>query len=491
MPNRNKSIVAATAYPQAVREIIAEMDDEPKDRPKQFIGRRTEVDRIMRTVHSSIPTKRRQGVPRRKIGFQEAVLRIITGGPGAGKTSLLKEVEAKCRHHKCRVIRLHVEDLASPENLTNAIRKACHWRGKETLQTLGREVASTTATATDSIIGGWIRFGAQLAGLLVADTTQELDAETIEPARAVLRCWQGDEPANPQDVLVLLSRLGPTVITMDEAHLLDRYLSEDSSATAPTVIRTLATPEARADAKVGRCIMIVAGLNDLHPTITRLGTFRQNPLQLGAFTGTDTEEVIASWIDRATADSAVKEQAKQHWLPVLSVEFGQWPHHAIGAGMGARAVLDTGGPEAVMTEWGIAAVREVAENYRRRLYGYVAGLAQDEGVPLDPAMAVALSLPDGGGNVSIRRVLMLTGLALKFEQEDRDATGQTAKLPTPEDAVKRMMRAGILEYADIDGTDRMPSHLRMAIPSLGAYLRAVPRDRNSPAERAVAEAARV
>lgn len=479
------------AYPAAIADMIAVLRDEPKDAPEEFIGRARETRTIMRAIHGSIPTKRRETLDPTDVSHQPAVLQMITGGPGAGKTSLLKAIEARCRHHNCRVIRLRDEELENPETLTNAIRKKCHWWGRDTLTTLGRELANTTAAATDAVGGGWVRRLVRVLGGGKVEPGSDLEADSIRPARAVLECWQRDAPADPTDVLRLLSTLGPTIITIDEAHQLDPYLNTDRTATARTVIRTLATPEARHEAGVKNCVMVVAGLNDLHPTITELGTFRQMPLQLGAFCEADVRTVLEHWIDRAHAPAEATERAKAAWVPILATGFGQWPHHTVGAGMGACTILQVDSTGATTNEWGIRAVCEIAENYRKRLYGYVSTMAQQEDNPLEVVLAVAHAMQQVHGTANAEEIQLLTARVLEEHRQELAAAQPTAdkpaSIPDFERSVQLLLRTGILEYADIDGTATMPSRLRISVPSLGDHLRGLPMRTEGPATKALRE----
>ena len=284
-----------------LREFVNEDDKEP---PPVFVGRGGVIGDILKAAdrawNTAPPGKGRPGATR-----------IVSGAPGAGKSSVLAELERRCRKdakrkHAPRVLKLSAAQFSNVGDVLQGMAEA-----------VGPKKADRLFAEESRSSGGHV--SAKVAGYSSGRATA---APAATPTLAALASWAKKRKVNWDY---------PLIVAIDEAQNL-----RPSNSAAAALLQTIH------EAAAGRPLtLVLAGLGDVPQRAEEMGLTHGLKLHpLGGLEPLETAELAGRFCGYfGIAGDGLLER-----LLELAAACENWPshlHHALQAF--GKAVLDVGG----------------------------------------------------------------------------------------------------------------------------------------------------
>ena len=328
-----------------LRDFIAAGEKSP---PPVFVGREGVISDILAAAERAWrPGKSRHGEP--------GMTRIVQGAPGSGKSSVLAELESRCRRAPARsgaprALILNSADIADPAYVLRRLAEAVNPAEADGLFRDERRSFRLDLGVRPAGIGGGAGW----------DRSSERPA--AEPTLAAFARWAAgwNSPGDTRD----LKWDFPLIVAVDEA----QRLPPGPHSPAANFIQSIH------DAAVGLPLtLVLAGLGDTPDVAGSMGLTRGLTLHpVGALSGEETEELLRAFCGRfGIAAAGVGDQ-----LARLAAPCEDWPRHLHFALQAfGSAVLEKGGDAARISWDGVFAA---AAGSRRAHYSAQQDMAMRE-----------------------------------------------------------------------------------------------------------------
>lgn len=369
-------------------------------------------------------------VARATDGQRDSRTLVVSGGPGAGKSAYLREVERLWKD-KAVVVEVLADEM-TPGEVFAKVAKAAGVPVKEQRE--------RRAEAKGGVNAGFARLGGRLA-----DTTRR-PADSELAARGRVMPWE--LMRERLKVLGMGKGRKPLILVCDEAQTLDQ---EDKATTG--MLRSLHRGDLDADNPIP-VIPIFAGLANTEEVMGDCGISRDtggNFVPLGRLTEAQSREYALKILAHLDADGSQGEMAR--WVEWAEEHSDGWPMHLrdqMNAVAEEMLRLDTSRLRDLDGER-IARVATKArdDHYGRRLTATRAKLLR----PLYHLLARAASEGEGAP------IAELVDRAEKYGEEQGKPVGG-------EDVLDRLVRAGVLQPVSA----AKPDVYHCPIPSLADWL---------------------
>ncbi len=386
------------------------VDDGEKTPPPVFVGRADILQHVLTKIRRT--GEKMEGIP--------GSTTIIQGAPGAGKSSILSELERRAPDDvNARVVKISNTDLET--NLPN----------------ITRAIAFAGAAGSEQWFELWTRFGAGWFQRLPQMTNLQI------PACADLNELLQMRPRSDWTAPVIVAvdevqrfahnKCGPHAQFMQQIH--------DASTTLPITL-------------------VLAGLGDTQSVIQDLGlTHGLRPFSVGSFDAKERDELTDKWC----AHFGIAIGAQRSQIDDLMSPADGWPRHLHWAQQAlAESLLIEGvdGDADRIPDWEVVQSRAdwLREGYYQTQYSeamryspkltarvlYDVGLAESKGTPLDSA--------------TLREKL------ISYGSEDEGAYLEIPPSHTPAEFVTHLVHCGALQET-LDGMG-----LTCPIPSFQSYI---------------------
>ena len=394
--------------------------------PLRFVGRDAEIENIRAVVADHA----------RGAGQTQ----VIRAAPGAGKTALLRELQARFKASgEARPVYLEAMAFVWPEQVIAKMFKVLEDPAAE------RIGAVETETEEQHAEGG-LKLGAQLkAG--------------VSSSRSVQR---ENRPATFFEAFQHLQKDGPPVVLLvDEAQLWE----PDRGGAGRT---SSLLSEAHVNPDGLPLLIVAAGLGETRQVLAERGASKLDTGYgsgggvLGALEDAEMAEVCEAFFDRYRIVGNRRQRAE--WTQALIAETDGWPRHLTNALRGAARALLAG--QGDLAQASLAEAEAGAQVYRREYYGrQIEPFAGMEA--LLAAVFTQVRHSAGCGGSAIHK-------AIAQAYEENPVLG---KAMPEEDVFERLLHQGLIQDFGL-------SEYRCPIPSLSRYVAAFCADRGFPLDTA-------
>lgn len=444
--------------PVEVQDFVDEQGTGLKDDPVEFVGRKKELDGLVRRIQRTTQ------------GQDDEIslpAEMLIAAPGAGKTSMLTQLQGRLEKLGMAVVEANAEDFTSPEKFSDRVRKTPPWSDYATAKNVAAKVGESFVQGLDSLLGT----GAQVVGIVATGgSVAKPDVDLVE---RVVKVWKNNGTPDIEDCLKLLDhgRAQGCVVLLDEAQEL-RELTGDPKSTegrvATQILRTLGKPKDRGKGDVSRSTLVLAGLSDTNAVVETLGSPGIEPRVLAPLPLASVRVMITNAIRvGAKQDEALQSEAIVAWLDLLAERYGDWTRIAQAGAEAARLLLKEYGGDAVHQKWGLGALVALADEKRRSVYRAAITRAEKENVSTLLRNAVSFGLLCNNNRIDHDTMDdVIDACALHREP----GLTRAERRETREANVLRMLRAGL-----IDVTTHLPNagsetHYYCPIPSLITHI---------------------
>ena len=365
------------------------LQDGGRGEPVHFAGRKADI----RAMEGLLANVRDKGA---------GLTRVIKAAPGAGKTSLLRELKARWEKSKvARPVLLEAPDFSDPAQVIGAM-----------LYAIDKNAANRFGV-TEARSGGHLSRYTQRTNL----------------------------PTTFSDALsVLEDRETPVLLLVDEAHL----WGTDEEIGDQRISHLLL--EAHLNQQRLPLLIVAAGVGDAAQAVTERSGSRLSTgsrVLLGPLSDEEMREVCVKFFERFGIAGSDPQRAE--WTDALISDTGGWPRHLTNALRGAAQALIEGSGD--LSRSSLEAAREGGRGFRREFYR-----EQIEPFQRMPELLAAVfgAMPESEG---------ATGAALRAAinqayEETPDLADEMAK---PEVFAKLLHRGLIQEFGENDYNCPIPS----------------------------------
>lgn len=442
------------SLPPGALKLIQSKSQTLKDSPKHFIGREDELTRFKDLVQDTVAPQP---------GLTAPTGATIMAAPGAGKTSLIRELAKRLRAKGTAVASITPSDMGSPGALADALKRQPPWSTKEWRKQFGISAAVVTSDGVDRSVQFALNTGALLVGLppLVPN---------FGVAKGIAQAWAtAPEPGIDQTLLMLdLSSAEGSVLLVDEGQRIHDVgaRSEAAKNCIDRIILSLATPDQRHDAGITRSTIIMAGLSDTQRMVRGTGSYGLMPHVLAPLPTEQVRELVTWFIRQGSdGDAELATMAEAAWRDQLCERYGDWTRHAQAGATAAMLILRAGKREAVQHPNGMMAVVALADRYRNEVYDAVKNTAEDDGVAAELAELIGHALRYNGNLIPERQFRMLIGKAVEARYHTDPSLPDAVNI-----TINRLLRAGIIDRTNHIQRIAPPNCVYGPIPSLNRYL---------------------
>lgn len=448
--------------PEDIRRAVAAEPAILRAHPDKVLGRDKELKEIKRHL-----TKVTKG-PRKSTGVKA---QAIVGSPGAGKSTMLKQIRLDLEADGTNVIKLVAADVTRPERFSQKVRDHPPWNRQDLWDRIAEAATTSGASVLDDIINTFTTPGLKHL-VRIAQILKGIEAEDMGPVTEALRAWREGQTPTMASVMRLLQNTNDrgTVIIIDEGQELASYHRDaPRGEAAAEVLRMMNDPDARAEARVWNVTMLIGGMTDIPEVVKGLTTIRPDPHILDAVPLDAARAMIVNGIDRSQVNEADKARAKTQWVDPLTARYSDWTRHAQCGAEAARIVLDHAGARALDEPWGLALVLDKADAERRELYDEIVTRARDNGVISDLQYVVMRALAANQRRLSETNMIRLVGTWII--DVDQGPQGKL-RVMDPEikaasdQMIRDMNRSGMIAIRDGEYISPIPSLVRYITQTL-------------------------
>lgn len=328
-----------------------------------FIGR---AEQLERRIESALrrETVTKQG---RRISQTSGAATVITGAPGAGKSSLLGAITESLEAEGIGVVAMEATKLRSKESFGEHMAAAglevAAERASEIWQSRWQNVEQWASGKHDTHDNRITRLTMRhVAGIakLMGKTGLKFVTKQLQNAWELVGKGQRD----PFRTLRLMDAAFPQgwLLCIDEVERIAGMRPDDF----PTeLITSLSNRDARAQSQLAHGNLIMAGLSDSLDVLEDLDITRIQQDTLGGLTVEESARVISKHMDRGReTGNAEAVPHRADWIRELSERYHVWAHHTKAAAWAAEWVA----AHAPENPNGLAWVHEKAQLEIEKLY---------------------------------------------------------------------------------------------------------------------------
>ena len=406
--------------------------------PLHFAGRKAEL-REMEALLDSV----KEGTP--------GLTRVITAAPGAGKTALLRKLEARWRDKEiARPVYMRADSFSNPAEVIESMFDAID---TEAAKRFGVVETKTEAQHAEG--------GVKLAGLggkagVRSSHSMQRTNLPVTFFAAFLELKGGRELKGGET---------PVVLLVDEAQMWGTDKDEERNRRISSLLA-----EAHVNEKRLPLLIVAAGLGDAPEVIAKRGASKLatgTRLVLGPLADDEMREVCGKFFDRYRI--AGSEEQRAEWIETIIAGTDGWPRHLTNALRGASESLIAG--QGDLAQSSLEAARTSGQNFRRQFY-------EDQLAPFQrmPALlsAVFAAMPQGAGT---RGVFLSGAISQAYEE-----TPALAKQMRESEVFTELLHKGLIQ-------DFGDNRYDCPIPSMRRYVEEFCAESGCPIVPAVAEAA--
>lgn len=422
-----------------------------KDRGDTFVGRAEELGDTMDRVTLAIKAESQDDKPTGT---------IIRGAPGAGKSTLMQELQKRLDENGVECVSLGTDSFKTPDVFNEAIKKRTGHRIRAWLKNAGPKARRAGSRTVDALMKTWGLLTMRQGGLPV-----EADDLHVDIVSQTVEGWESGKRMAVEDSLRTLDFVFPNgvAILVDEAQTIEDQLDNPNAkeGTAALIVRAISTKKGRADMGLKNTTAVFAGLSNTSDVIGKLGSFGLHPIQLQTMEPEQVREYLTSGLReiRPNQDDPIAEAIERIWIPALCEEYGEWTRHAAAARQALRAILRIRGDETLSGPEGWAGVVAMADAIRREVYRDVQEKLTKNAVPETVVDTLTWALAANGNELTdvVTRKLIDSAKA-HADQEGRDRS--TA------DTLLRCKNSGLIDTATEKTPNVREKRIYSPIPSL-------------------------
>ena len=368
--------------------------------------------------------------------------RVITAAPGAGKTALLQELEARWRDNEiARPVYMRADSFSNPAEVIERMFAAIDPEAAERFGVVETETETQYAeggvnAVVEAKVGRQSSYATQRTNLPVTFST-------------AFRELKGGET--------------PVVLLVDEAQMWGTDKEERN--------RRISSLLAEAHVNETRLplLIVAAGLGDAPEVVAERGASKLatgSKLVLGPLTDDEMREVCDKFFDRYRITGGEEQRAE--WTEAIIAGTDGWPRHLTNALRGAAETLIAG--QGDLAQSSLEAARAGGQGFRREFY-------EDQLAPFQrmPELlsAVFAAMPQGAGTegVFLRRAIS------RAYKETPDLADEMDR----SEVFTKLLHKGLIQDFGDDRYD-------CPIPSMRTYVEEFCAQRGCPIVPAVAEA---
>lgn len=268
--------------------------------------------------------------------------RVITAAPGAGKTALLRKLEARWKRSKAaRPVVLEASAFGDPAQVIKRMFLALEDPAAGRFASVETKTEAEHAEGGVNVVGLAAKAGGRSSHSLQRTNLQETFFDAFRE---------------------LEDRETPVVLLVDEA----QNWGADQEAGNGGRISSLLS-EAHQNSDKLPLLIIATGLGDTCDALRRCGISRLTAnakIPLEPLSGDEQREVCKAFFDRfrIVGDTPLREK----WIEALIQRTGGYPKHLTNALFGAAETLIAG--EGDLTKSSLEAARDSANGFRRKFY---------------------------------------------------------------------------------------------------------------------------
>lgn len=266
--------------------------------------------------------------------------RVITAAPGAGKTALLQELEARWRDNEfARPVYMRADSFSSPAEVIERMFAAIEPEAAERFGVVETETETQYAeggvsAGVEARLGGQSSHAIQRTNLPVTFSAAFRELKDRETPVVLLvdeaQMWGTDKEERDRRISSLLS----------EAHVNETRLP---------------------------LLIVAAGLGDAPEVVAEHGASKlitEDAMVLGALSNDEMREVCAKFFERFRI--AGGEEQRAEWTEAIIAGTDGWPRHLTNALRGAAQSLIAG--QGDLTQSSLEAARASGQGFRRKFY---------------------------------------------------------------------------------------------------------------------------
>lgn len=302
---------------------------------RMFVGRRGELALLMQR-HSRAPETVDSAMPPDEASF----ITEVTNAPGVGKSALLEKMEEEHIASGGHSLKLAASDLRDKDTLREALlesepaQQAAMLRDAKVLKHLTKalEITGDAQTGFASTVFEWVvKAGERLGRNVPEKPGTEAHAKMVR----ILA-----ERAANLDAMGMLSLMGQgangrLLLVVDEA----QELGEMTDGKTAKLLQQLGDPSQRTTLGLQSGGLLLAGLPDAIQRLRELHKSRAYNMHLAPLPAADVEILLQRAFRQGDPKGALNDHQVQSMARALTVDFGQWTHHAHSAAFAAAWVV--------------------------------------------------------------------------------------------------------------------------------------------------------
>ena len=398
--------------------------------PLRFAGRKAEL-REMEALLGS--------VKKGKAGLT----RIITAAPGAGKTALLRKLEARWKRSKAaRPVVLEASAFGDPAQVIKRMFLALEDPAAGRFASVETKTEAEHAEGGVNVVGLAAKAGGRSSHSLQRTNLQETFFDAFEE---------------------LEDGATPVVLLVDEAQLWGTDQDSGERRISSLLV------QAHTNLRQLPLLIVAAGLGDAPEVVAERGASKLatgSRLVLGPLADDEMREVCDKFFDRYRIAGSKEQRAV--WTEAIIAGTDGWPRHLTNALRGAAEALIAG--QGDLAQSSLKAARADGQGFRREFYEDQ--LAPFQGMP-ELLSAVFSAMPQGAGTA---RVFLSRAISRAFEE-----TPDLADEMDKSEAFTKLLHKGLIQ-------DFGHNRYDCPIPSMRTYVEEFCAQSGCPIVPAVAEA---
>lgn len=459
--------------PNNVATFTAHQLPDLMDTPDYFAGRDSELRSLEDMVNQAMPPPRKRWTPDAAKDLhtpgRAPVGRMYISAPGAGKSSIMAELQRRLEKRDISVISVKPHDIFSPSAFRKVIEEQPPWSDRKAMQEVRQAFAMGLAEGADRVAGAETGGYAVLHGVPVA-------VEELKLARTTLDAWLKGDPPNTGDMLRLLQygKPGGCVLIIDEAQDMREFLdNEEYRNHLHTIIEYLGVPSSRKKFGIERATVLLAGLPDTPTVVAKIGARGVKPVVVAPLEPEAVREVMEHAIRKgAGSNRELAKAAEALWSESLVEGYGDWTRNAQAGAQAVEMLVQRYGNELLTAPWRWSAIRKLGDRFRWYAFDHIIqrarGEGESEGIQDELVDTVAIALIRNGNRISQTQLIDTVERAIRTFQYRGMGDDAQAVATEAQRVVSRLLRSGMLDRTDClpANEDRQPFAYYCPIPSL-------------------------